>query len=381
MEGIGNQGRCTFTLLLLMLMSIPALMTKEKCKPWEFETENEICCDKCSPGFKLLEKCPDKNLRSNCTPCNEGEFSDQMNFSPTCRRCNKCKASRNEYEVSPCQKNKNTICQCNEGYYKYNIDSETYDCLKCRKCGTDEIEKQPCTHEKDTECACKPNYYRERGKCELCSHCTLECTRHCSTSVKATDAEPHHSQFINMIAGAVVVVFVLLVLGILITYVATKWFFKKKLQSQFSNPSVQSKESSKDFLVSITEPSEEISLKAAVETPLGEQELSKLPDCVPMIPDLIYAVLDLVPVHQMKQLVRSLGVTDTEIEQVEIDHRFCREAHYQMLRLWAQRGLRTVGGGHGETVHRSLLEELLHKLRQIHLSQVAEELETKYAIQ
>ncbi|MEQ2171355.1 hypothetical protein GOODEAATRI_009765, partial [Goodea atripinnis] len=172
-----------------------------------------------------------------------------------------------------------------------------------------------------------------------------------------------------------------------------------------------------DFLVSFNENSEEVCLRTAVETPLGEQELSKLPDCVPMsksmtasadfnisnalkiavltkffspiplfvppsaVPDLIYAVLDLVPVHHVKQLVRSLGVTDMEIEQAEMDHRFCREAHYQMLRAWAQRSSRAVGGGQGEMVHRPLLEELLDKLRQVHLSRAAEELETKYDIQ
>lgn len=85
--------------------------------------------------------------------------------------------------------------------------------------------------------------------------------------------------------------------------------------------------------------------------------------------------------HQVKQLVRSLGVTDMEIEQAEMDHRSCREAHYQMLRVWARRGSWTVQGGEGETVHQPLLDELLEKLRRIHLSRVAEELETKYAIQ
>ena len=91
-------------------------------------------------------------------------------------------------------------------------------------------------------------------------------------------------------------------------------------------------------------------------------------------------VLDVVPVPQVKQLVRSLGLKDTEIEQAEMDHRSCKEAHYQMLRVWAERCSLAVEGGQGGMLHRPLLEELLDKLRQMHLGRAAEELETKYGI-
>lgn len=94
------------------------------------------------------------------------------------------------------------------------------------------------------------------------------------------------------------------------------------------------------------------------------------------VSDLIYTVLDLVPVLRMKQLVRSLSVTDSEIEQAELDYRPCREAHYQMLRIWTERGSRAGG-----MLHRPLLQELLNELRKMHLGRAAEELETKYGIQ
>ncbi|XP_012725794.2 tumor necrosis factor receptor superfamily member 1A [Fundulus heteroclitus] len=385
MEGIGKQGRCRFTLLLLMLMSVPVLtilqLEEQPCRSDEYKTEEGICCIRCHAGYKLVEKCHAVGQRSNCTECSKGEFSDQMNSSPTCRRCRKCKPKRNEYEFSECSGKQDTICRCKDGYYKDNIDSETYECKKCKTCGINENEVKPCTHERNTECECKENYYRVRDKCEPCTSCTAECAQYCSTPVQTKGPDHHHPPIINLIAGSVAVVFVVLALGISITYMATKSFIKRKLQRQSSYPPSPSNEDSKDFLVSIREDSGENGLRTAVEAPLGEQELSKLPDCVPMIPDLIYAVLDLVPVHQVKQLVRCLGVTDMEIEQAEMDHRFCREAHYQMLRVWAQRGSGAVGVGQGEMVRRPLLEELLDKLRQIHLSRAAEELETKYAIQ
>lgn len=94
------------------------------------------------------------------------------------------------------------------------------------------------------------------------------------------------------------------------------------------------------------------------------------------VSDLIYMVLDQVPVMQVKQLVRLLGVKDTEIEQAELDHRSCREAHYQMLRLWAERGSRAGG-----LLHLHLLQELVVELRKMHLEKAAEELETNFGFQ
>lgn len=97
------------------------------------------------------------------------------------------------------------------------------------------------------------------------------------------------------------------------------------------------------------------------------------PSALAPVSELIYTLLDLVPVLQVKQLVRSLGVRDTEIEQAELDHRSCREAHYQMLRAWAERG-----SGAGALLHPPLLHDLLKELRKMHLEQAAEGLEKDY---
>lgn len=98
-----------------------------------------------------------------------------------------------------------------------------------------------------------------------------------------------------------------------------------------------------------------------------------LPSAPAPVSELIYTVLDLVPVLQVKQLVRSLGVRDTEIQQAELDYRSCREAHYQMLRAWAERG-----SGAGALLHPPLLHDLLSELRKMHLEQAAEGLEKDY---
>lgn len=111
----------------------------------------------------------------------------------------------------------------------------------------------------------------------------------------------------------------------------------------------------------------------ACETSQRCGSVTDLPSVLSSVSDLIYNVLDLVPVSQVKQLVRSLGVRDTEIEQVQLDYRSCREAHYQMLRTWAERGPRA-----GVLLHPPLLLQLVNELRKMNLEQAAQELETNY---
>ncbi|KAI3361136.1 hypothetical protein L3Q82_013339 [Scortum barcoo] len=325
-------------------------------------------------GFKLEKECLASGQRSNCTPCPERQFTSEMNNFPNCFSCKICKAKNNEVEVSPCEKHKNTICRCKDGYYKSHIDSGTYQCLRCAKCKSDETEKQTCTPERNTVCECKENYYRVKGKCEPCKNCSAECKDHCTPlTTKGPDPE---KDLIDVIVGVITGAAVLLVLVIVITYKTTKQSTKKKLLKLSSQSSDQSPDSCEEVLVNNKEISNIISVKAAPPSPVSEQETANLPDCVPLeikIPDLIYTVLDQVPVPQVKQLVRSLGVRDIEIEHAELDHRSCQEAHYQMLRVWAERGSHA---GRGGILHWPLLQDLLDKLREMHLGWAAEELET-----
>ncbi|XP_070823489.1 tumor necrosis factor receptor superfamily member 1A [Chaetodon trifascialis] len=388
-RGRWNKKAPVGTILIFMCLVVPTLTLLEPseeqtCPHGDYLSEEGVCCNKCSPGFKLVEKCHAVGQRSNCTPCPAGQYTDQMNFSPNCRRCRRCK-TKHDVQVSACERHQNTICRCEDGYYKYHIDSETYECRRCRQCGPDEKEKKTCTPEKNTECECTENYYRVNNTCEPCTNCGEECKHHCSAPPLNTKAPKNEQEYlINVIGGAAAVALVMLVLVVLLTYMVTK----RSIQRRLLNPSSQSSDISQDLckevLITSEEPSNNSSVKAALQSPVSEQEQSSnLPDCIPLdikppppfsVPDLIYVVLDLVPVLQVKQLVRSLGVKDTEIEQAELDYRSCREAHYQMLRVWAERGSRAAGMP-------PLLQELLNELRKMHLGRAAEELQTKYGIQ
>ncbi|XP_076010762.1 tumor necrosis factor receptor superfamily member 1A [Genypterus blacodes] len=398
MEAVGYRGRWRVkvtagSLLLLMCMLVPswalALEPSEEqtCRHGEYLSEKGICCNKCSPGFKLVDECHGAGLRSNCTPCPAGEYTDQMNYYPNCRRCKSCKK---KFEVVGrlCERDRDAECRCLNGFFKDVIDSGTSQCLKCTQCGAGERQTHACTPEHNTVCVCEQDYYRAKNKCVPCKGCT-DCELHCPEVKSSTGVEKGNYSLVQVIAVAGVLALLALVLVGLITFIATRRHTRSELlqPSQLSQPSQPSDGLSPETTQALIfrEEAADNSFNTAVpQSPVSDLELSNLPDCVPLeikIPELIYAVLDLVPVLQVKQLVRSLGVTDTEIERAEMDHRACREAHYQMLRVWAERGSRASGGGRGGMLHRPLLEELLDKLRKMHLGQATEELETKYGIQ
>uniref|UniRef100_A0A674PES6 Tumor necrosis factor receptor superfamily, member 1a n=1 Tax=Takifugu rubripes TaxID=31033 RepID=A0A674PES6_TAKRU len=332
------------TVLLLLCLVTPTLTS---CLDVEYQSESGICCNKCPPGYRLKEECSAPRERSNCTACPYGQYMDTMNYADKCRTCRKC--NNHKVVFRPCKGNQNTVCQCDKGYYRSNIDSENFECLKCRQCDHPEKESQKCTPENNTVCQCEDNYYRLNNKCELCSKCVDLLTRDpwlhrivligklVFQTKPAAECDESTKGFLYNSIGVATAGLTLLLLVAAVTHVVTKSVTLRRFEC---------------------------------EQPV------KLPDCIPVeikLSELIYTVLDLVPVLQVKQLVRSLGVRDTEIEQAELDYRPCREAHYQMLRAWAERG-----SGAGALLHPPLLHDLLNELRKMHLGQAAEELEKVY---
>ncbi|XP_065813757.1 tumor necrosis factor receptor superfamily member 1A [Labrus bergylta] len=376
------------TILLLMCMFIPTLtallqLSEElKCQDDEYLNEEiGVCCNKCHPGFKLVKMCLNKDQRSNCTACPKSQFNEERNYTPNCRTCKICRKSWHEIEESPCDTKHNTVCRCEDGYYKSIIDSENSECIRCSRCGQNKREKQKCTPEKNTECECTENYQSVKNRCEPCKNCSAGCKHLCPQTTKTP--EPGERYLVKILGVFFAVAMVMSGVLVAITYIATKRSTKNKLLKSSSETSDDSLDSCESGLI-YKEQHSNSSVEAAPISPVRDQERSDLLGSPPLeikIPDLIYMVLDLVPVLKVKQLMRALGVRDSEIEHAELDYRSSREAHYQMLRVWAERGSRAGGGGCGGMLHRPLLQELLDKLREMNLGRAAEELETKYGIQ
>lgn len=51
-------------------------------------------------------------------------------------------------------------------------------------------------------------------------------------------------------------------------------------------------------------------------------------------PAILYTVVDHVPPSRWKEFVRRLGLSDHDLERIELEHRRLRDAQYEMLRLW-----------------------------------------------
>ncbi|XP_029928936.1 tumor necrosis factor receptor superfamily member 1A [Myripristis murdjan] len=390
MEGVGlwnkkPHGGSVCTLLILLLFPTLGLTKpqplEEECPVGDFRSDDGICCNKCAQGFRYVADCQAEGQRTSCKPCEEGEtFMDQMNYTPNCKICKRCK--KYEVMVSPCSKERNTVCRCKTGFYKEVIGPGTDQCIKCHSCGLREIQTYACTPENNTVCECEKGYYRHKTQCLPCKDCTTDCKLHCpTTDVIKKPAENEHESLKLVLVGVGVVGLVLVVVVGFVTYKTTKQHTKRRLLS--SSPTSDVFPDTSQNMLCIEKPSDNYN-NAVPYSPVSDQEPSSLPDCIPLeikFSELIYTVLDLVPVPQVKQLVRSLGVTDTEIERAEADHRACKEAHYQMLRMWAERGSQSRGGSSGVMLHRPLLQELLDKLSSMQLGWAVEELQTKYGIQ
>ncbi|XP_064803804.1 tumor necrosis factor receptor superfamily member 1A-like isoform X1 [Oncorhynchus masou masou] len=375
--------------------SAPPLPTTQEFQCPEgshYHTVNRTCCRKCHEGFKLKEHCTKNGDNSLCVHCEEGRtYREKSNYAKNCLRCTLC--VDNEEVFSPCKKSKNTVCRCKKGFYQNRINSGTRECLPCKTCGPGERETQLCKEESDTVCECKDFYFRDKKSNKTCLSCTIceltaDCQQECSSGTHPTvDGKSEDTRwgvwYPYLLAAFVCVCVLLLVfVGIIGVLVVRR---KPKGSNSFPSAEITSQVSETSTRRLIQEDPENV-LNQCIPScsPVCESEqepLSKLPDCVPKeikISELIYSVLDQVPPYHMKELVRSLGVSDIVIERAENDHlRDTKEAQYQMLRVWAK-GSAQGGGG---VLARPLLYHLLDKLRDMDLRGTAEELETKYGDQ
>ncbi|CAL8257287.1 unnamed protein product [Boreogadus saida] len=375
-----------WALLLLCVLGSGASGLPEKrseCPYGDYLSENGICCQKCPPGYKREKDCEAVGNRTSCTRCPKGQYNEHDNYSDNCRRCLTCQYL--EEEVTECTPRQNIKCRCKNGYYKYVIDSRTSQCLECSKCGHGEHQSEKCFFEHDTVCVCERDFYRMKNKCLPCKTCTEDCQPHCPLSVRTNPKDMDVTQVV-MIALCVVVV-LLLAVGF-ITYTTTKRHTRSQMGRSNAIPPEAVHDESAMILIHNEDPLRKGDNMAKPSCILDKEKEQKehttLPDCVPLeinIPGLIYSMLGLVPAHRVKELARCLGVTDLEIERAEIDYHTCKEAHYQMLRVWAERGSRGGEAGRGGGVlHRPLMQQLLDRLSDMHLGGALEELEAKYGI-
>uniref|UniRef100_A0A8C2KMJ9 Tumor necrosis factor receptor superfamily, member 1a n=1 Tax=Cyprinus carpio TaxID=7962 RepID=A0A8C2KMJ9_CYPCA len=353
---------------------------KETCLDNEYWNNKGFCCDKCHPGYKLKEKCPEPNKRSECVKCENGTFIENSNHNDNCFSCRKCNRA-NSVEKSPCTFRSDRVCGCKSGYYYKKLGDTGWECSRCKECGSGQMIAAQCDGQQNTKCQCKENHYAvNKNLCKPCVECQDECPDLCKSSTppnplkSAKPTSPPGS--IPHILVPVCACITVLALGVFMLYEGIRLWKKKRHASS----SQKSSPASEDQTLIITVSPDTEHNESVPFTNQQTEQNGKLPDCVPRevkIHEFFYFVLDEVPIGRFKELVRRLGVSEQNIDRAERDHRNSKDAHYQMLKVWSDSG--SGGGNNVLPWHR--IQMFIDTLKEMYLVNCADNIESRFLSQ
>ncbi|NXX35717.1 TNR1A factor, partial [Nicator chloris] len=308
------------------------------------------CCMRCHAGTYKAKDCDGPDQATVCLPCASGTFTAVDNTMNKCFRCTRCRRELQQIVETPCTPKQDTVCGCQKNQYQIYSESEFFQCRNCSSCANGIIAS--CSKNKDAICRCKPQFFLSRSNiCKPCNSCTGEDCLQCPRPV-ATSPTPS-GQNGNLVLGSLVAIFG--VISILcVAQRVRKLVQKNRIVSSFYS-CVSLPQTTKEPVSEVEEKRNEISTllpesQKETELPVNATLLSaplpqsshELPDCVtparktqlPDNPAILYTVVDHVPPSRWKEFVRRLGLSDCDLERIELEHRRLRDAQYEMLRLW-----------------------------------------------
>ncbi|NWV70161.1 TNR1A factor, partial [Malurus elegans] len=307
------------------------------------------CCMRCHAGTFKAKDCERPDQATVCLPCAHGTFTAVDNTMSKCFRCTRCRTELQQIVESPCTPQQDTVCGCQKNQYQINSESEFFQCRNCSSCANGIITS--CSKNKDAVCRCKPPFFLSRNNiCKPCNSCTGEECLLCHSPVTASPTSSGLNG--NLVLGIFVAIFG--VISILcIAHKIGKLVQKNNLVSSFyscgeySSMSmsrifqVEQKRNEISILLPESQKETELPLNAAPSAP-PPQSSHELPDCVrparktqlPDSPAILYTVVHQVPPSRWKEFVRRLGLSDHDLERIELEHRRLQDAQYEMLRLW-----------------------------------------------
>ncbi|KAH0628691.1 hypothetical protein JD844_010114 [Phrynosoma platyrhinos] len=336
------------------------------------------CCIKCHKGTYVAQHCSGPEKTTNCSECPPGAFMSQDNFYSRCFGCAGCRASFGQIAISSCTPEQDTVCGCGSHQYQTS-DSSEFFCRNCSTCENGKI-RQHCTKFSDTICECHPGFFLRisENKCSPCSSCNAQdCKERCEP-MSFPVANPSNSKEITFVLGSLVFLFgtgcVLLLLA-----KKTKWQPCQKKQSSTScsyslHPERTGEPTSKTDDKGNYSP---LCRDDEVQQPLHTSPSVPLPDCVksagetqvPDRPEVLYTIVDHVPLPRWKEFMRYLGLSENTIERISIEQRNMREAQFEMLRHWK------LQAGHGASVER--ISNVLNQMNLSGCSEAIQEVLTK----
>ncbi|KAG1940035.1 tumor necrosis factor receptor superfamily member 1A [Pimephales promelas] len=231
--------------------------------------------------------------------------------------------------------------------------------------------------EQNTNCTCKENHYPVgKTSCEPCVECGKWCKHLCITSSPAIPViSPRNpSGALPQILVPVCACITVVALGVFMLYEGIR--LQRKRKRALSAPS--SSAAPQDQTFTITVPSDNLDESVPFRNQQCEPEQHRtLPDCIPReikIHEFFYFVLDEVPIGRFKELARRLGVSEQNIDRAEQDHRNCKDAHYQMLKVWSDSG--SGGGNNVLPYHR--IQMFIDTLKDMYLASCADNIENRF---
>ncbi|NXO10532.1 TNR1A factor, partial [Oriolus oriolus] len=307
------------------------------------------CCMRCHAGTYKAKDCDRPDQATVCLPCADGTFTAVDNTMSKCFRCTHCRTELQQIVETPCTPQQDTVCGCQKNQYQTDSESEFFQCRNCSSCANGVITS--CSKNKDTICRCEPQFFLSRSNiCKPCNSCTGEECLLCPSPV--TISPTSSGLNINLVLGILVAIFG--VISILcVAHKVGKLVQRNRIVSSFyscvSSPQTTEEPVSEDevkrneisILLPESQKETELPLNATPSAPLP-QSSHELPDCVrparktqlPDNPAILYTVVDHVPPSRWKEFVRRLGLSDYDLERIELEHRRLRDAQYEMLRLW-----------------------------------------------
>ncbi|XP_027680314.1 tumor necrosis factor receptor superfamily member 1A isoform X5 [Chelonia mydas] len=349
-----------------------------KCQVGEYLHSNRThCCMRCHAGTYLAEDCQSNSLATRCTQCPKGTFTATDNILRKCISCRRCRSEFQQITLSECSEKKDTVCGCLPNQFQ-KTDSILFKCLNCSLCHNGTI-RQKCTKNSDTICVCHAGYFLHKNSCNPCNSCNEEECKKVCDAVPRPSTSPSVQGHTILLVGLVVVLAASL--GLLFAVKLIKQY-RQKLTTAIFYSCVSTQQPKR-------EPVSEVSKvvmnerKASTFAPVPPQiekmwtanavprsmVAQELPDCVrpagktqlPDNPVVLYTVADHVLLSRWKEFVRRLGLSDYEIERIELEQRRVRDAQYEMLRQWR------LQMGQGATV-----ERISYVLNQMELSGCSE---------
>lgn len=306
------------------------------------------CCMRCHAGTYKAKDCERPDQAPVCLPCANGTFTAVDNTMSKCFQCTQCRTDLQQIVETPCTPKEDTVCGCQKNQYQIG-QADFFYCRNCSSCPNGIIAN--CSKNRNAICRCKPMFFLSLDNiCKPCNSCSGEECLQCHSPVTTSP----NSSGLNgsLVLGIIVAIFgvisVLYIVNKIVKLVQENGiassFYSCVSSLQTSKEPVSEVEVKRSAISILPEAQKETELLVNAMPPSAPlpQSSHELPDCVrparktqlPDNPAILYTVVDHVPPSRWKEFVRRLGLSDYDLERIELEHRRLRDAQYEMLRLW-----------------------------------------------